>query len=63
MIPPFIPEWKVQFDTKYFDEYEETKPFNPINIMKKIINIKKKLFALLILLINKKMIKTIELIK
>ena len=27
MIPPFIPEWKVQFDTKYFDEFEETKSF------------------------------------
>ena len=31
MIPPFIPELKNIFDTKYFDEYEETEPFYPIN--------------------------------
>ena len=31
MIPPFIPELKGPFDTKYFDEYEETEPFYPIN--------------------------------
>ena len=31
MIPPFIPELKGPFDTKYFDEYEEIEPFYPIN--------------------------------
>ena len=31
MIPPFLPELKGPFDTKYFDEYEEIEPFYPIN--------------------------------
>ena len=31
MIPPFIPELKGPFDTKYFDEYEDIEPFYPIN--------------------------------
>ena len=31
MIPPFIPELNGIFDTKYFDEYEETEPFYPVN--------------------------------
>ena len=31
MIPPFIPQLKGPFDTRYFDEYEETEPFYPIN--------------------------------
>ena len=31
MIPPFIPQLKGPFDTKYFDEYEETEPFYPLN--------------------------------
>ena len=31
MIPPFIPELKGPYDTRYFDEYEETEPFYPIN--------------------------------
>ena len=31
MIPPFIPELKGPLDTKYFDEYEESEPFYPIN--------------------------------
>ena len=31
MIPPFIPELKGLYDTKYFDEYEEVEPFYPIN--------------------------------
>ena len=31
MIPPFIPDLKGPFDTKYFDEYEEIEPFYPIN--------------------------------
>ena len=31
MIPPFIPQLKGPFDTRYFDEYKETEPFYPIN--------------------------------
>ena len=31
LIPPFIPDLKGPFDTKYFDEYEEIEPFYPIN--------------------------------
>ena len=31
MMPPFIPQLNSIFDTKYFDEYEETEPFYPIN--------------------------------
>ena len=31
LIPPFIPDLKGPFDTKYFDEYEETEPFYPVN--------------------------------
>ena len=31
MIPPFIPQLKGPFDTRYFDEYEEIEPFYPIN--------------------------------
>ena len=31
MTPPFIPELKGPFDTKYFDEYEESEPFYPVN--------------------------------
>ena len=30
-IPPFIPEIKNNYDTKYFDEFEEDEPFYPIN--------------------------------
>ena len=29
--PPFIPELKNNYDTKYFDEFEEDEPFYPIN--------------------------------
>ena len=35
MIPPFIPQLKGPFDTKYFDEYEETEPFYPLNTNEK----------------------------
>ena len=31
LIPPFIPELKNNYDTKYFDEFEEDEPFYPIN--------------------------------
>ena len=31
MVPPFIPELKGPFDTTYFDEYQETEPFYPID--------------------------------
>ena len=31
LIPPFIPQLKGPYDTTYFDEYEETEPFYPIN--------------------------------
>ena len=30
LIPPFIPELKNNYDTKYFDEFEEDEPFYPI---------------------------------
>ena len=29
--PPFVPELKNNYDTKYFDEFEEDEPFYPIN--------------------------------
>ena len=29
--PPFIPELRNNYDTKYFDEFEEDEPFYPIN--------------------------------
>ena len=29
--PPFIPELQNDYDTKYFDEFEEKEPFYPIN--------------------------------
>ena len=32
LTPPFIPELKNNYDTKYFDEFEEDEPFYPINI-------------------------------
>ena len=31
LIPPFIPELSGPYDTTYFDEYEETEPFYPLN--------------------------------
>ena len=31
LVPPFIPELKNNYDTKYFDEFEEDEPFYPIN--------------------------------
>ena len=31
LVPPFIPEIKNNYDTKYFDEFEEDEPFYPIN--------------------------------
>ena len=31
LIPPFIPDLKNNFDTKYFDEFEEDEPFYPIS--------------------------------
>ena len=31
MRPPFIPDLNGPYDTKYFDEYEESEPFYPIN--------------------------------
>ena len=31
LIPPFIPDLKNNYDTKYFDEFEEDEPFYPIN--------------------------------
>ena len=31
LIPPFIPELANNYDTKYFDEFEEDEPFYPIN--------------------------------
>ena len=30
LVPPFIPELKNNYDTKYFDEFEEDEPFYPI---------------------------------
>ena len=31
LVPPFIPELKNNYDTKYFDEFQEDEPFYPIN--------------------------------
>ena len=31
MVPPFIPELNGPYDTTYFDDYEETEPFYPLN--------------------------------
>ena len=31
LVPPFIPELKTPYDATYFDEYEETEPFYPLN--------------------------------
>ena len=31
LAPPFVPELKNNYDTKYFDEFEEDEPFYPIN--------------------------------
>ena len=31
LVPPFIPELKNSYDTKYFDDFEEDEPFYPIN--------------------------------
>ena len=31
LTPPFVPELKNNYDTKYFDEFEEDEPFYPIN--------------------------------
>jgi serine/threonine kinase 38 len=31
LIPPFIPDLKNNYDTKYFDEFEEDEPFYPIS--------------------------------
>ena len=31
MVPPFIPELNGPYDTTYFDYYEETEPFYPLN--------------------------------
>ena len=31
LVPPFIPELKNNYDTRYFDEFEEDEPFYPIN--------------------------------
>ena len=31
LIPPFIPELNGPYDAKYFDEYEETEPFYPLD--------------------------------
>ena len=31
LIPPFIPELNGPYDSTYFDEYEETEPFYPLN--------------------------------
>ena len=31
MVPPFIPELNGPYDATYFDEYEETEPFYPLN--------------------------------
>jgi len=31
LVPPFIPEIKNNYDTKYFDDFEEDEPFYPIN--------------------------------
>ena len=31
LVPPFIPELKGPYDSTYFDEYEETEPFYPLN--------------------------------
>ena len=31
LVPPFIPKLKNNYDTKYFDEFEEDEPFYPIN--------------------------------
>ena len=31
LIPPFIPELSGPYDSTYFDEYEETEPFYPLN--------------------------------
>ena len=31
LVPPFIPELNGPYDTTYFDDYEETEPFYPLN--------------------------------
>ena len=31
LVPPFIPELNGPYDAKYFDEYEETEPFYPLD--------------------------------
>jgi serine/threonine kinase 38 len=31
LVPPFIPELSGPYDTTYFDDYEETEPFYPLN--------------------------------
>ena len=31
LVPPFIPELKNNYDTRYFDDFEEDEPFYPIN--------------------------------
>ena len=31
MVPPFIPQLNGPYDATYFDEYEETEPFYPLN--------------------------------
>ena len=31
LVPPFIPELTGPYDAKYFDEYEETEPFYPLD--------------------------------
>ena len=32
MIPPFIPELDSNYDTKYFDDFDEDEPFYPLNL-------------------------------
>jgi len=31
LVPPFVPELKNNYDTRYFDDFEEDEPFYPIN--------------------------------
>ena len=64
LVPPFIPELKNNYGTKYFVEFEEDEPFYPINNdnSKGKKYQKKKICVLSILLIIEKMIIIIGII-
>ena len=42
LVPPFIPELNGPYDSTYFDEYEETEPFYPLNNTSKYKKFQKK---------------------